>query len=103
MDPERALASLRLWLATPVANGRSRDAGQASDLAVVQASRYELRHLRAFFHRPHTSGLSPAPEGVTKYPGWDSNPHWIDFESIASADWATRAGALILGAGSYET
>lgn len=24
-------------------------------------------------------------------PRWDSNPHWTDFESAASADWATRA------------
>ncbi len=26
-------------------------------------------------------------------PGWDSNPHWMLFESMASADWATRASA----------
>lgn len=25
------------------------------------------------------------------YPQWDSNPHWIDFKSIASADWAMGA------------
>ncbi len=24
-------------------------------------------------------------------PEWDSNPHWIDFESIASAGWAIGA------------
>lgn len=24
-------------------------------------------------------------------PQWDSNPHWIDFKSTASADWAMGA------------
>jgi len=28
---------------------------------------------------------------LTQYPQWDSNPHWIDFKSIASADWAMGA------------
>lgn len=26
-------------------------------------------------------------------PRWDSNPHWVDFKSTASADWATGAGS----------
>jgi hypothetical protein len=30
------------------------------------------------------------------YPQWDSNPHWIDFKSIASADWAMGAYLLRL-------
>ena len=25
-------------------------------------------------------------------PGWDSNPHWTEFETVASADWGTGAG-----------
>lgn|GEM_PF-7099545 len=25
------------------------------------------------------------------YPQWDSNPHWDDFKSSASADWAMGA------------
>src|SRR5690606_529024 len=30
-------------------------------------------------------------EGEEGCPGWDSNPHWIGFEPIASAGWATGA------------
>ena len=25
-----------------------------------------------------------------KYERWDSNPHWTDFKSVASAYWATE-------------
>ncbi len=34
---------------------------------------------------------SPAKSALNLYPQWDSNPHWIDFKSIASADWAMGA------------
>ncbi len=30
---------------------------------------------------------------MTGCPGWDSNPHWTVFETVASADWATGAKA----------
>jgi hypothetical protein len=33
----------------------------------------------------------PLEELDGKYPGWDSNPHWIGFEPTASTGWATRA------------
>ncbi len=28
---------------------------------------------------------------LARYPRWESNPHWSDFKSLASAGWATRA------------
>src|SRR5690625_2147695 len=38
--------------------------------------------------------LTPQSYATTPwYPGWDSNPYWIDFKSTASADWATGAYA----------
>ena len=79
---------------TPITERRTADAELAADGARL---------------RPAASASSARDRVVTSYmvasswrepptltrgrgcPGWDSNPHWMDFETIFSAGWNTRA------------
>ena len=74
--------------------------------------RSERRRLRRRGDRAGTARPPPAeppPEADAvrprhrQCPGWDSNPHCMDFEAIDSADWSTGAGRASVRTASAAT
>jgi EAL domain-containing protein (putative c-di-GMP-specific phosphodiesterase class I)/GGDEF domain-containing protein len=69
----------------------TREPGRGPAVATVARHRFREMAARRGVDAGLTVSAMPLEELDGKYPGWDSNPHWIGFEPTASTGWATRA------------
>ena len=79
--------------ATPAISRKAEPVKKDRSISLLESS-----WLKPKVNHPHLEqNLSNLSANLMLCPQWDLNPHWNDFKSSASADWAMGASGYALG------